>query len=206
MHLNFKIFVCTLFCVQLGWSQEKAKDTTATKKEFSELFFEIAYAQPLFYGDNFISEGYDVSGTVDLGITTSFFYNTTLHFDVNIASGDVVRPDLIGNIRSSVFTRVSAGIGYPLDITEKLRFLPSLHLGYLKIGSTIEDEKFRDDGVFIAAEVALYYAVFDWIDIALGAKNYFDFIRIDAPSQVQSFFNNAQSVYPYLGLRFRIEK
>jgi len=190
--------------MQLSWAQEKEKDTTITKKEFSELFFEVAYAQPLFYGDNFISEGYDVSSTVDFGVTTTFFYNTTLHFDANIASGDVVRPDLIGNIRSSVFTRVSAGIGYPVAIIDKLSFLPSVHFGYLKIGSTIEEEKFRDDGIFIAPEVAFYYAVFDWMNISLGAKNYFDFTRIDAPTKVQSFFNNAQSVYPYLGVRFQV--
>ena len=204
MHLNFKIFVCTLFCVQLGWSQEKMKDTTATK--ISETFFEIAYAQPLFYGDNFINKGYDISSAVDLGVTTDFLYDTTLHFDLNVASGDVIRPDLIGNIRSANLTRVSVGIGYPLDIVDKLSFLPSLHIGYLKIGQNVADGKFRDDGVFFNVEVALYYKAFEWVDIALGAKNHFEFIRIDAPSQTQSFFNNAQSVYPYLGLRFRVDK
>ncbi|SNR46109.1 hypothetical protein SAMN06265376_1011093 [Dokdonia pacifica] len=206
MHSSFKVLACILLCTQLGWSQEKVKDTTHTRNEFSKTFFEIAYTQPVSYGDNFINKGYDLSGTIDVGITTAFYYNTTLHFDVNIASGDVTRPDLVGNIRSAIFTRISGGIGYPLDITDKLQFIPSLHIGYLKIGQNGFDGEFRDDGVFLAPEVAFYYAVFGWIDISLGARNYFDFIRIDAPSDVRSFFNNAQSVYPYIGLRFLLDK
>lgn len=204
MHLNFKILCCVLLCAQLGWSQEKNKPSI--KREFSETFFEIGYAQPLFYGDNFINKGYDLSGTVDLGITTAFLYNTTLHFDVNIASGDVTRPDLVGNIRSAVFTRVSTGIGYPLGVVDKLQFVPSLHIGYLKIGQNGFDGEFRDDGVFVAVEAAFYYKVFDWIDISLGAKNHFDFLRIEAPSGTASFFNNAQSVYPFIGVRFLVDK
>lgn len=204
MHLNFKIFIGLFLCTQLGWAQEKAKDTTAIK--IIETFFEIAYTQPLFYGDNFINKGYDVNSTLDFGVTTDFYYKTTLHFDLNVTSADVVRPELIGNIRSANLTRVSFGMGYPLDIVDKLSFLPSLHVGYIKIGQKVEDGKFRDDGVFLQIEAALNYRLFEFFDISLGLKNHYDFIRIEAPSQVQSFFDNAQSVYPYLGVRFRVDK
>lgn len=204
MHLNFKIFIGIFFCTQLSWAQEKTKDTTAIK--IIETFFEIAYTHPLFYGDNFINKGYDINSTVDFGVTTDFLYHTTLHFDLNVASGDVTRPDLIGNSRSANLTRASFGLGYPIEVVDKWSFLPSLHVGYLKIGQRVEDGKFRDDGVFVAIEAAFNYSILEWLDISLGVKNHFDFIRIDAPSQVQSFFNNAQSVYSYLGVRFRVDK
>lgn len=205
MHLNFKILIALFFCTQLGWSQEEEEKNTGGIQEF-ELFFEIGYAQPISYGDNFINKGYDLSGTIDVGITTAFFYNTTLHSDINITSGDVTRPDLIGNIRSANFTRVSLGLGYPLEILDKLRFLPSIHVGYLKIGQNTDNGEFRDDGGFVAIEMALNYRIIKWIDISLGAKNYFDFLSIDAPSETGSFFDSAQSIYPFLGLRFRVGK
>ena len=203
MHLNFKIVIVTLLSVQLSWSQEKEKDTAITRDTFVEGFIEIAYTQPIFYGNNFISEGYDVKNTINIGLTKGI-HSMVLHLDLNILSSDVVRPEVTGNARDANFTRVSGGVGYPLDINPRWQFLPSLNIGYLKIGQLFGDEKIRDDGFFINAEVALNYRVVEWIDISLGAQNYFDFISIDAPSEIQSFFNNAQSIYPFLGLRFRI--
>lgn len=203
MYLNFKIVIIALLCVQLSWSQEKEKDIPITRDTFVEGFIEVAYTQPIFYGNNFISEGYDVKSTINLGFTKGI-HSMVLHFDLNISSSDVVRPEVTGNVRDANFTRVSGGVGYPLDISSRWQFLPSLNIGYLKIGQLFGDEKIRDDGFFINAEVALNYRIYEWVDISLGAQNYFDFISIDAPSEIQSFFNNAQSIYPFLGLRFRI--
>ncbi|WP_299675237.1 hypothetical protein [uncultured Dokdonia sp.] len=197
------MIIVTLLCVQVSWSQENTEDTSITRDTFVEGFIEVAYIQPIFYGNNFISEGYDVKSTINIGLTKGIEF-MVLHVDLNIASSDVVRPDLVGNVRDANFTRVSAGVGYPLDINSRWQFLPSLNIGYLKIGQLFRDEKIRDDGFFINAEVALNYRVFKWGDISLGAQNYFDFISIDAPSEIQSFFNNAQSIYPFLGFRFRI--
>ncbi|NQY05534.1 MAG: hypothetical protein HRT68_04835 [Flavobacteriaceae bacterium] len=204
MNLNFKTLACVLLCLQLALAQEKEEGKTPGKEAFSGIYLETGYAQPIFYGNNFINKGYDLSGTFDFGFNAVFLSNATFHFDVNVNSADVERPDLVGNIRSSVFTRISAGGGYLLYAKNKLSFIPSLHIGYLKIGQKFADEKFRDDGFFITAEIALSYRIFDWIDITAGAKNYFDFLNIEAPSGLKSFFNNAQSVHPYVGLRFRI--
>lgn len=205
MYSNFKIIIIIVLCTQLTWSQEREKDTLIASKNYPQLFLEIAYTQPVFYGDNFINKGYDINSTIDFGFTIAMD-PVSLHLDVNVSSSEVIRPDLIGNIRDANFTRISAGVGYPLDITSKWQFIPSLHLGYLKIGQLFDDEKIRDDGVFINAEVALHYRAFKWIDVSIGAKNHFDFIRIDAPSEIQSFFNNAQSVYPFIGLRFFLNR
>lgn len=202
MYLNFRVIIIfILFIAQQGWSQEKIDKKGIISDH--PIVFEVAYTKPIFYGDNFINEGYEISDTADFGVALPFVYGTTFHLDLNVTSAEVTRPELIGNIRSANFTRVSFGFGYPVQVINKLSLLPSLHLGYIKIGQNIENRKFRDDGVFVQAELAVNYSVSGWLDISVGAKNHFDFLRIDAPAQTQSFFDNAQSIYPFIGIRLK---
>ncbi len=208
MFLNFRIFLL-LICTQIVWSQEEniVKDTIDIRTY--ETFFELNYTQPTFYGNNFINEGYDLQSGFSIGITTSFIYKTTLHIDLSIHSGDVTRPELVGNISSSNFTRLSFGFGYPLKVSEKFTFLPSLHYGYIKLGHDVpnssEEDRLRDDGAFVGIKAQLNYRIIEWLDINVGIIQQFDFLSIQTAPQEQSFFDNAQSIYPSIGLRFRID-
>ncbi|AXT20533.1 hypothetical protein D7030_05255 [Flavobacteriaceae bacterium AU392] len=208
MYLNTKpIFTLLglLFFVQIAWTQQENNVKEEIKPGF-EIFFSVNYVQPIFYGDNFINATYDLDGGINFGVATTFFYNMRAYLDFSISSGNVERPELIGNIRSSNFNRVSFGLGYPLTIHRKIDITPSLHTGYIKLRHNLNftNDKPRDDGLFFGVKVQFNYEIYHRLELNISIINYFDFFRIESASQDQSFFDNAQSIYPSLGLRFKV--
>lgn len=191
-------------------AQEQVQDSIV--KIQAATFFELHAMQPIYYGENFISEGYDVSNAVQIGVTyQGFLKHLSLHFNIGLYSGRVERPEIVGFFESSQFTRVSAGVGYPFKITDKLSLTPSLHYGYVKLGHKLREGEFSvleneiaDDGSFIALEGRAHYAVVEWLEISLGVTNYFDRLRIEVPDSQGQFFNRSNAIAPFLGVRFRI--
>lgn len=196
----------------LAQEQEQVRDSIV--KTQAATFFELNVMQPIYYGENFISEGYDVSNAIQIGVTyQGFLKHLSLHFNIGLYSGSVERPEIVGFFESSQFTRICAGVGYPFKITDKLSFTPSLHYGYVKLGHKLREGEFSvleseiaDDGSFIALDGRAHYAILEWLEISLGVKNYFDRLKIDVPDSQGQFFNRSNAVTPYLGIRFRINR
>lgn len=184
----------------------KKEDST---QHTTQTFFEISFIKPIAYGDYFLNEPYDLESGVQFGIAHQI-NNISLHFDLGVHFGDVVAPELIGNIRSTNITRVSLGLGYPFKIVKDFEFLPVVHYGYVKLKHSIDGERtgggFRDDGFFIGLQLRLQYRILDWLDLMASVQNNFDFIQIDAPPQDESFFNGGSVLVPSLGLRMRLAR
>ncbi len=213
MYLNFKIILVLLFTTQLAWTQQnintKEQIETEQKQEKRNLkhTLGLSFFQPIYYGDNFINQAYSLNLGFDIDlIAYNIFKKFTLHINFKFNSGDVNRPELVGNIDSSNFTRISSGFGYFFQLNEKIHLLPSLNVGYVRLRNQLNftEEISRDDGIFIGLKVEAVYTINNWLYLNLGIGNDFDFFNIESAPQDDAFFNNALSIYPFVGVKIKL--
>lgn len=181
-----------------------AQEEDAKTREATSSYIEAAVIAPLYYGDNFLSEGYTTALGLEVGAVFQFENSITAHFDINYSRPEISNTSLIGEIESTNTTRISGGIGYAIPLSSKITFLPALNVGYVKLGHQQDEDRFRDDGFFIAPEVQLNIKLLKSWELYLGVKHYFDFYSINAPQPIQDFFNDASAIAPIIGVRLKV--
>lgn len=211
MNSTIKIFLLFLLngAVLFGQIQEPGELEKIENKR-SGMYIEVAGNAPLYYGNNFIAKAYRTTPGYEFGLTSEFATNFVLHIDVAIGNASVEKPELVGTIKETTITRVSMGAGFSFEIIDRLTFVPSLHIGYVKYGHQLQNRlsdgngKTRDDGAFIGPEVQLIYTLINWLELSLRAQNNFDFLATQTAPEDESFFSNATSFIPSIGIRLKI--
>lgn len=221
MYLNIRFLFLLLIYTSVGYTQTgKQIDTTSSTLETKGpnrssnphdygTFFEINYLRPIAGDDYFLKEGYKIDSGIGLTIGTSL-HNITLQGEFRVATGQVTRPELVGNALSSTINRYSVGLGYVFYITNRFAIHPSIHYGGLVIRHTFENgssrNKVRDDGYFIGIKAQVNYELLSWLSITAGIQQNIDRLAIEAPIKEDTFFSNGTFLTPSVGLHFRIAR
>lgn len=183
--------------------KESIENDTLSKTSNFRFHFDIGYLAGLnASGDNFVSEGYDLNGGLD--ISTSIVYNkVTFHFDFQIYGGDVVDQEIVGQITNSMINRTSIGLGYNLDIAPRISLNPSLNYGSIAFRSELpESDDFRDDGEFVSLELKGLYEISQTVSLFASVAYYRDRLDIRTAPAQQDFFRKVNHLNPSIGLRF----
>lgn len=221
MYLNIRFLIFLLLGTKTGYTQTSRQiDTTATVLDTKKLnqpsdhrdygtYFEFNYLWPVAGDDYFLKEGYKIDSGIGVTIGTSL-HNITLQGEVRVATGQVTRPELVGNALSSTINRYSVGLGYVFYITDRFAIHPSIHYGGLVIRHTFENgssrNKVRDDGYFIGIKAQVNYELLSWLSITAGIQQNIDRLAIEAPVEEDDFFSNGTFFTPSVGLHFRIPR
>lgn len=213
MSLNIKLFLiaCFFFGVALSAQELEANQDDLTSNKGYGIYIETSGVIPTYYGNNFMGRAYSVSPGINMGLTGELYDGLSFHFDVNLVEATVERPELVGTIATTAITRISFGAGYSFLLFDKMTFIPSAHFGYVKYGHTLADTladrdgKTRDDGAFLGVRVQFNYPLLEWLELTAGAQNNFDFLATQTAPEDESFFSNALSIVPSVGLRFKLE-
>ena len=176
MYSNIRIalVLCLLFSTTT-WSQTEEENQDKKPPLFPKslgIFTSLSYTQPQFYANDFLGQGYDFGGGFDIEFGFIIRNHFTIQLNFNGVSGDVVRPDLVGDIRSANLTRLSIGVGYIIELSKKFNIHPSAYYGRLALNQNINigSGRVSDDGSFIALGLSLNYEVIRWLENFIRSK------------------------------------
>ncbi|MGX1928127.1 hypothetical protein [Flagellimonas sp. 2504JD4-2] len=170
----------------------------------SDIFGEIgvSFLVPNAYGNNFLSEGYDLSNGFNVDGIVHLKPSWTVGAQLSHFTGDVTDISLVGGINKSAITHIHALGGYSiLKKSSRIAIRPSLGLGYATYRHRQSSTRFRDDGFSISANVSISYRLSNFIGIYLKLDNHWDFLSIDTAPELKRFFRRPQYFAPSIGIK-----
>nr|WP_299386016.1 hypothetical protein [Allomuricauda sp.] len=200
MNLIFR-FSCVLVGL-FGMGVTSAQENTATLDWDVLGEIGISYAVPHAYGSNFLSDGYDVKHGFTLDGLIRLKPKWFAGAQFNYFGADVTNTELIGEINRSQIFHFHAFGGYSVGNSKKRTSLKAaLGLGYVRFRNEQNVSYFRDDGFSLMGQLLLSYRLSNTLGIYLKMDNFWDFMAIDSPSELESVFDQAQLFVPSLGIR-----
>ena len=165
----------------------------------------VGLVLPQALGDGFIKEGYTLDPGVQFKAGILVDPKLVLGVDLQLYSGQVTEPTLVGNYRGTNFRRLLVFGQYNLlPVKSDLALRLGLQGGYIYHGNYTETERFRDDGYSLGIQSELSYRFSTTFGLYLQAQWMQEWLNIKTAESVQSEFDSVQSFIPGFGLRVYI--
>jgi len=176
--------------------------------EHLEIGFNSGINIPFAVGENFVSEGTDVSAGIDLGMTVFIYRGLYIHGGLQSAYLDVSDQQLVGNYTESRLTDYFVGLGYGLNLSNRFRIMASVGLGYSSYfnrAENLQDEEvtsvtFRDDGNHFQASLRLNYLLTGALQIYTKATYRKQSLDIVTSERLSTLYDEVDYITFSLGL------
>ncbi|NAY91596.1 hypothetical protein GTQ34_06680 [Muricauda sp. JGD-17] len=162
--------------------------------------FGISYSLPISYGNNFVMEGYNLQGGLNLDGRVLFPSNWTIGGQLNYFKGNVENISAVGGISNSRILHLHITGGYSLKLVNYLRLHIAVGPGYVQYWHTQGTTRFKDDGFSLTSNLAISYNLNDSIGIYLKLDHQWDLLQVDTASELNGFFNDIKLILPSVGI------
>ncbi|WP_108425181.1 hypothetical protein [Flagellimonas amoyensis] len=175
------------------------------KKEMDDnvlVEFGISYMLPKAYGDNFLSQGYDIRNGINVDGRILVAPKWFVGAQWSQFKGDVIDMEKVGAIEKSGITHIYAVATYTILGNDKqVSVRTGFGAGYVLYRHKQSTTKFMDDGFSVAANLALCYRFSNSLGVFVKLEHYWDFLNIDTAPELETFFRNAQIFAPSIGIK-----
>jgi len=206
MKLNTSVFYYSVFVFLFGIcsasAQVEENETKEKKKSAIQLEYYAFHPKPI--SDTFLKEAFDVKSSL-VGLGLKYVHKNKYNFGLGYEcfKGSVLKTELVGNFSSvNVFNYIFLA-GYKIDnIFGSIILDMNLKGGFTRYKS---DRDFTDSGKFLEPEVQIAYPLSDMFQVFFKYSIRREFLKIEAPEEVQDFFSGNTILFFGIGIRFNAE-
>ncbi|QNJ98244.1 porin family protein [Constantimarinum furrinae] len=210
MNLNIKkiLFCLCLFSVLLTSGQEiEEEDSNSSDWVQDDHFgvFKVGLYVPLVMGDNFANKALKQDAGVEVAFMVNIFDSPVLlGVNFNHFHADVVDPQLVGNYTGADINSIGPMIGYQVLNDTNWRGTVALGYGFVKYKNSGKNFDFSDSGGSLTVAPSMGYHFSRHIGAYGELAFRRDFLNIESPSELKTFFNGATYISFSLGVRIVI--
>ena len=192
-----KIVLVILFCNQFSYSQEKKQQV---KFHFESRLNAIL---PINLGNNYLAKSNEASLGVALSFNFIKMYNFKLGGGYDFIPYSITDVSTGGNINSSRYNSIYAGLAYEIPIIKKVNLEPYIGIGSSKINLKSDNQSFgHQTGTDFRIGFNLDYELNDYFAFFMGTafvKTKFD---VNTSPEFVSFYDNSSLIQINIGMKF----
>lgn len=192
-------------CISLSPCLGQDTETNDVQNNMACVQIRTSAVFPNAMGNNFLSEAYSVKagymGELSIFIDGRYFIGYQGIFNTS----EVERPELVGLFDRSRIQHHYLQGGYSfLPKEHKIGITTALGVGFARYKNFKEDTRFLDNGFSLMANTNLSYRFSSFLGLHAGMQLSNDFMNTETAPELESFFNNARTLYISKGLVFYI--
>lgn len=198
---KYLLLALQVFLVSLGpcFAQEAEPEANVGSSPFVQLY--VAAVFPNAMGSNFLSEAYDLNSGFNAELLLFLKERYFMGYQHVFTTANVENTALVGLFdRSNIQHHYLLG-GYSfLPRSSKIGFNVGLGMGYVRYRNFKEDTRFFEDGFSVMANARFSYRLSAVVGLQGGLQYASDFLNTKTAPELESFFNNAQTLYFSVGV------
>ena len=210
MNLNIKLL---LFAICIGFiTNTYAQEETETVEQGNDItqddhyaMFKIGYYNPIAFGDNFANDALEQKGGVEFSFLANLFDTPFLiGLQYNYFHSNVTNQQLVGTYDDSEIHSFGPLLGYQLLFTKTWRATIASGVGITHYQNRASNEHFNDTATTLWVIPTVSYHFNKTLGVYFSGSYRRDFMNVQTPAQLDSFFKSANYVSFSLGLHILI--
>ena len=201
MSLRLKVSAVVLFCGILN-ATAQGKDSTITSHYAGRLQIDVGIHHNFALGENFLGDAYSLKIGGEYGLDVFLDPNWLVGVRFDHISSNVEKPEMLGNVKSTVITTVAVNGGYVYQLRPPLDLSLLVAIGYASYKNrSFFNTKFHDNALALWFQPKVGYRITNNIGIFAAGRIRKDFMSIETSPDLEDYFKSANIFSLSFGLR-----